>query len=141
MPRRTVGEFGVAYARTDDPQPWFDDHDARVCPVYHVLRGLAEAAGSPRLATSLSDGAAAQAVACQAAGAGLVVWLANWTGAPQSVALEGLAGRRSRIGRLDLDCFTTLTADPDALGMLAADGEVGGVELGPYAVLRLQIAR
>jgi hypothetical protein len=135
-----VGEFGVAYARTDYPQPWFDDHDARVYPVYHVLRGLAEAAGSPRLATSLSDGAAAQAVACQA-GDGVVVWLANLTGQPQSVALEGLAGKRGRIARLDLDSFTMLTADPDALATLAADGEVGALELGPYAVLRLQIAR
>jgi hypothetical protein len=91
-----VGEFGVAYVRTDYPQPWFDDHDAKVYPVYHLLRGLAAAAGRPRLATSLSDGAAAQAVAHQADG-GVAVWLANLTGAPQTVTLEGLAGERGRI--------------------------------------------
>jgi hypothetical protein len=135
-----VGEFGVAYARTDYPQPWFDDHDARVYPVYHVLRGFAAAAGSARLASSLSDGAAVQAVACQADG-GLVVWLANLTALPQGVALAGLAGKRGRIARLDLEHFAALAADPDALATLAADGEVGSLELGPYAVLRLQIAR
>ena len=79
--------------------------------------------------------------AIREAGGGLVVWLANLSEEPQSVALEGFVGKRGRIARLDLDSFTALTADPDALAGLAAEGEVDSLELGPYAVLRLEIAR
>jgi hypothetical protein len=45
-----VGELGVAYARTDYPQPGYDDHaGALVYPLFHVLRGLARAQGKPRI--------------------------------------------------------------------------------------------
>jgi len=132
-----VGEFGVAYARTDYPQPWFDDRDARVYPAYHVLRGMAEAAGRSRLATTLSDASAVQAVAWRNNGE-VVVWLANLTAAPQTVRVEGLPGQRARIARLDQESFVVATADPDALAQLAAEGELGALELGAYAVLRLQ---
>ena len=132
-----VGEFGVAYARTDYPQPWFDDQDARVYPAYHVLRGMAEAAGRTRLATTLSDASAVQAVAWRGDGE-VVVWLANLTAAPQIVTIEAPPGRRGRIARLDQESFVAATADPDALALLASEGELGTIELGAYAVLRLQ---
>ena len=105
-----------------------------------MLRGLAASAGAPRLATSLSDGAAAQAVAHQADG-GVVLWLANLTDAPQTVALEGLSGARGRIARLDLERFGALAVDPDALAKVADEGEVGRLDLEPYAVLRVAIMR
>ena len=35
-----AGEFGIAYAKGDYPQPWFDDNGG-IYPVYHVIKGLA----------------------------------------------------------------------------------------------------
>ncbi len=138
-----VGEFGVVYARMDYPQPWFDDQashgQARVYPAYHVLRGLAEGAGKPCLETTLSNGSAVQAVAWRANG-GAVVWLANLTPEVQTVALEGLSGGRGRIAVLDQASFVTATADPEALAGLARDAETARLELGAYAVARLEVA-
>ena len=57
------------------------------------------------------------------------------------MTLEGLAGARGRIARLDQERFVVLAADPDALAEVAAEGEVGRLELDPYAVLRVAIAR
>jgi D-apionolactonase len=137
-----VGEFGVVYARMDWPQPWFDDlaggRQAVVYPAYHVLRGLAAGAGRTRLETTLSNGSAVQAVAWQA-DKGVVVWLANLTPTAQTVALEGLPARRGRIAVLDQASFVAATADPEALSGLAHDAETARLELGPYAVARLEV--
>jgi hypothetical protein len=134
-----VGELGLIYVRTDYPQPWFDQHGAKVYPAYHVLRGLAAGAGHPQLATELSDGAAVQAVAWRADGA-VVLWLANLTGTSQRVALEGLPGERARVARLDESSFVAATADADALAGLAEDAAPDQLELAPYAVLRVELA-
>ena len=134
-----VGEFGVVYARMDYPQPWFDEQAAKVYPVYHVLRGLAAGAGKSRLETTLSNGSAVQAAAWRSDG-GMVAWLANLTPEPQSVVLEGLPGRRGRVAMLDQASFVAATADPDALAGLAREADLARVELGPYAVARLEAA-
>ena len=134
-----VGEFGVIYARMDWPQPWFDDHAAKVYPVYHVLRGLAAGAGKRQLETTLSNGSAVQAVAWRNGG-GVVVWLANLTPEPQIVALEGLPARRGRIAVLDQASFVAATADPDALAGLTREGDLDSIQLGAYAVARLEAA-
>ncbi len=137
-----VGEFGVVYAKTDYPQPWFDDQtrpgQAMVYPVYHVLRGLAAGAGETRLETTVSNGPGVQAVAWRANGS-VVVWLANLTPTPQTVALEGLPAGRGRVAVLDEASFVTATADPEALAGLAREGEIGRLELGAYAVARLEL--
>ncbi len=129
-----VGEFGVAYAKMDYAQPWFDQRSSGVYPVYHVLRGMAAAAGRPMLETSLSDGATVQAVAYRNKGM-TTVWLANLTGEPQQVVIDGLDGIEGRVARLDLDSFITATAGPD--GLKAVDAAVGRLDLGAYAVVEL----
>ena len=138
-----VGEFGVVYTKMDYPQPWFDDHaaqgHARLYPAYHVLRGLAEGGGRRRLETSVSNGSAVQAVAWRT-DRGVVVWLANLTPAPQTVVLEGLPGRRGRVAVLDQASFVAATARPDALGDGARETRAARLELGPYAVARLEAA-
>jgi hypothetical protein len=132
-----VGEFGVIYARMDWPQPWFDDHAAKVYPAYHVLRGLAAGAGRSFLKTTLSNGSAVQTVAWRANGR-VVAWLANLTPEPQTIAVDGLPARRGRLAVLDEASFVAATTDPDALAGLARDSELARLELGPYAVARLE---
>src|SRR5690606_38066133 len=90
-----VGAFGVVYAETDFPQPWFAERGRGVYPVYHVLRGLAAAAGAAQLATAVSHGSSVQALAYRRDGA-VVLWLANLTGRAQRVRLDGLPGARAR---------------------------------------------
>jgi hypothetical protein len=132
-----VGEFGVIYASMDWPQPWFDDHAAKVYPAYHVLRGLAAGAGRSFLKTTLSNGSAVQTVAWRANGR-VVAWLANLTPEPQTIAVDGLPARRGRLAVLDEASFVAATTDPDALAGLARDSELARLELGPYAVARLE---
>ncbi len=131
-----VGEFGVAYAKMDYEQPWFDAHGAGVYPVYHVIAGMAAAAGRPMLETEISDGAAVQAVACRDDG-GVTLWLANLTGAPQEVEIQGLPAATGRIATLDLETFASATAGPDALE--TTEGPVDRLDLGAYGVVRIVV--
>ena len=137
-----VGEFGVAYAKMDYEQPWFDERGLGVYPVYHVIQGLAAGAGRPMLATELSDGAAVQAVAYKD-GERTTLWIANLTGDVQEVVIEGLSAGSDQIAgsgqiaTLDLDSFTTATAGPDALETSEGPGDL--LNLGAYAVVRVVI--
>ena len=83
-------------------QPWFDQQGRGVYPLYHVVRGMAAAAGEPCLETALSDGSSVQAVAWRSGDATLL-WLANLTGEAQTVVIEGLPQAEGRIARLDED--------------------------------------
>jgi D-apionolactonase len=132
-----VGPFGVVYAGTDAPQPWFDDGGEGVYPVYHVIRGLAHAAGKPQLAARSSRPGAVQAIAWRDNGR-LVLWLANLTGQEQSVAVAGSPAGQATIARLDLERFVTATSGPDGLARTGTSGSPGPVDLGPYAVARLE---
>lgn len=134
-----VGEFGVVYARADYPQPWFDDRGQGVYPVYHVICGLAAGAGRRYLATEISNGSAVQALAHRTEG-GVVVWLANLTGELQRVAVTGLPAATGRIARLDLDTFVTAAAGPDGFAATTLAGAADALELGPYAVARIEAA-
>ncbi|MGI9490631.1 MAG: hypothetical protein ACR2RF_33000 [Geminicoccaceae bacterium] len=131
-----VGEFGVIYAGMDYEQPWFDQQGDGVYPAYHVIRGLAAGAGKPMLATELSNGAAVQAVAYKE-GDQTTLWIANLTGEPQEVIIDGLSGGRAHIATLDLDTFTTATADPD--GLEVETGPIDLLDLGAYGVVRVVV--
>ena len=132
-----LGAFGVLYARTDFPQPWFDERGAGVYPVYHVLRGMAAAAGSLQLTTNVSNGSAVQAIAHRRE-AGVVLWLANLTRDPQRVRVTGLPAAHGRITRLDLASFETAVAGPDRWAATAEECAADALELGPYAVARIE---
>jgi D-apionolactonase len=134
-----VGAFGVVYARTDFPQPWFDERGAGVYPLYHVLRGLAQGAGKPRLEIMSSHPGAVQALAWQDDG-GPVLWLANLTGQEQSVAIAGLPADEVRVAHLDLERFVAATSGPDGLARTETAASVGALVLGAYAVARLETA-
>jgi D-apionolactonase len=132
-----VGACGVVYAGTDAPQPWFDEVGAGVYPLYHVLRDLGQAAGKPQLAARSSRPGAVQAIAWRDNGR-LVLWLANLTGQEQSVAVAGSPAGQATIARLDLERFVTATSGPEGLARTETSGSPGPVDLGPYAVVRLE---
>jgi hypothetical protein len=133
-----VGEFGVAYAKMDYAQPWFDEQGQGVYPLYHVIRGMAAAAGEPCLETTPSDGSSVQSVAWRS-GDDTVLWLANLTGAAQIVEIEGLAKAEGRVARLDEGSFVAITAAPDGFVEASATGRLDRIELAPYAVARLAV--
>lgn len=131
-----VGEFGLVYAKMDYQQPWFDHLGEGVYPAYHVIRGLAAGAGKPMLRTELSDGAAVQAIAYRG-GDRTILWIANLTGEPQEVLIDGLAQGQGDVAMLDLDSFITATAGPDGLETEAAT--IDQIGLGAYAVARIVV--
>jgi D-apionolactonase len=132
-----LGPFGLVYARTDYPQPWFDDRGAGVYPVYHVIRGLAQAAGRPRLGTTSSHPGAVQALAWRDGGRP-ILWLANATRQPRAVAIAGAPAGKAGLARLDLERFVTACADPDAMTRTEASEAAGPLVLGAYEVARLE---
>jgi hypothetical protein len=132
-----VGAFGVLYARTAFPQPWFDERGAGVYPVYHVLRGMAAAAGSPKLTTHVSNGSAVQAIAHRRDG-GVVLWLANLTREPQRVRVAGLPSAHGRLTRLDLASFATAVAGSHRWAETAEECAADALDRGPYAVARIE---
>ena len=133
-----VGEFGVAYAKMEYPQPWFDQQGQGVYPLYHVIRGMAAAAGEPCLETTPSDGSSVQSVAWRS-DEGIVLWLANLTGAALSVEIEGLPEAQGRVARLDENSFVSATSGPDGFLDAGAAGRLDRIELAPYAVARLVV--
>src|SRR5690606_5410553 len=133
-----VGAFGVVYAQTDFPQPWYAERGRGVYPVYHVLRGLAAAAGAAQLATAVSHGSSVQALAYRRDGA-VVLWLANLTGRAQRVRLEGLPGARARATLLACATFEEAAAGPERWDASAEDRAADAVELDAYAVARLEV--
>ncbi|MGI8507316.1 MAG: carbohydrate ABC transporter permease [Solirubrobacteraceae bacterium] len=108
-----VGELGVVYARADYPQPYFDDLAApAVYPIFHVLRGITGAAGSPLLEVTTSEPGRVLGLACRRAGA-TPLWLANLTGEPQRVMLPEAFATEHRAWTLDETSFEPATTDPD----------------------------
>ena len=95
--------------------------DGRPYPVHHVLRGHAALRGQPVRASRSS---APREV--QVAAVGDEVWLANLTGAPQQVQVDGPA----RPTRAEVMDETSLT--PQERGLAG-----NRIELAPYAVARL----
>ncbi|HEX6112217.1 MAG TPA: hypothetical protein VFZ10_07920 [Geminicoccaceae bacterium] len=132
-----VGAFGVVCARADFPQPWFDEHGPAVYPVYHVLRGMAAAAGLPQLATAVSNGSAVQAIAWRR-NDGTVLWLANLTGDKRRIEVAGAPTARGRIACLDLASFQAAVAGPDWWMVTAEERAWDVIELGAYAVARIE---
>lgn len=105
-----VGEFGIAYAKLDHAQPWFDGAaGAKFYPVFHVIRGLAAAAGKPHVAAGSSDTERLRCVAWQD-GRSLHLWLANLRDAALDVNLQGF-GDKAKLSTLDEQGFESAARD------------------------------
>jgi hypothetical protein len=131
-----AGEFGIAYARLPHAQPGLDDiRGAKVYPVFHVIRGLAAAAGARRIDADSSDPGRLRALAWRDGGR-TQLWLANLRAEPLEVELDGVPKRAARLWTLDEDSFEAAITDP-AFGERAAPFAGDRLTLQPFAVARL----
>ncbi len=135
-----TGPMGMIYRKAGFPQPHFDDTPgAAVFPVYHVIAGLAAAAGTKAVAAKSGAPSKVAALAWRAK-AGPVLWLANLTGEAQAVKVSGFNGKAT-LHLLDEASFAAAAADPGWLGKGGKSlKKVGAIELPPYAVARVAAA-
>ncbi|MFC7396885.1 hypothetical protein ACFQU1_06730 [Chelatococcus sp. GCM10030263] len=127
-----VGPFGLMHAPMPFPQPWFDGRGG-LFPVFHVIAGLTRLAGQPLRQVEISRPHEIQALAVESE-TGTEIWLANLTGEPQRVALEGATA--GEIAVLDAARFTEAAGTPDILERRQPLS--GAVELDAYAVARVR---
>ncbi len=107
-----AGEFGIATQKLGHAQPWFDDAaGAKVYPLFHVIRGVAKAAGAKRIAAESSDTDRLRALAWRK-GKTTELWLANLSAAPLNVRLKDVPGGEPRIAVLDAESFEKAAGDP-----------------------------
>jgi len=137
-----TGPFGIVRTPGGRPLPWWDDAGpaAAVFPVFHVVAGLAPAAGRPVVPARSSAPDRVLALAYDG-GAETVLWIANLAETPVDVAVTGLDPATAGIARIDEDGFVALARGPDAFDALEAPGTPGPVRLGAYAVARLRAPR
>lgn len=133
-----VGEFGVVHQKMPWNQPWFDEAGG-VYPVYHVVAGLAQAAGAQVLKTESSDGRAIQAVAFRQDGK-TTLWVANLTDEARDVAVEGLSLDAAEVRVMDVATSASATSNVDGFGALPARSGPGNLRLDAYAVARVDVA-
>lgn len=129
-----VGEFGIVYAKLDHAQPWFDSAGAKLYPLFHVIRGMSAAAGSPHLEASSSDTERLRCVAWQS-GQSVHLWLANLRDAPIEVNLDGFAGK-AKLSALDEQSFEAAVQDP-SFGDSATALSNSALKLAPLATAHL----
>jgi D-apionolactonase len=130
-----VGEFGIAYAKGDYPQPWFDDAGG-VYPVFHAVKGLAALHGQPLVDLAISNPREVQAIAVERDGQ-IEVWLANLTDQTETVELRPkLVGCRAVLSATK---FEQATQDFSVMRSLEHPFTGEAVLLPPYAIARLVV--
>src|SRR6266446_4843895 len=130
----TVGEFGIAYAKADYPQPWFDENGG-LYPIYQAIKGLAALRGQPLVDLAISKPRDLQAIAVQRHG-DIEVWLANLTDQTETIELTPkLVGSLSVLSASE---FERATQDFSAMDSLEHAFSNEAVLLPPYAIARLR---
>jgi D-apionolactonase len=131
-----TGEFGIAYAKQDYAQPWFDENGG-VYPVYHAIKGLAQLRGQPMLDLEISTPDELQAIAARSE-SGLELWIANLTDQTKRVELTPkLTGKISVLSAPEFERAAKDLSVMESLEQPFAEGELA---LPPYAVARLSLA-
>jgi hypothetical protein len=118
-----AGEFGLAQG-------------ALVYPVYHVVAGMAAAAGQRVIAVSGLDRQRVLGLAHEVPGGGARLWLANRTAERQSLVVAGPA----RAAVLDETSFSEAAHDPDFM-RTAARPVSRTLEIGAYGVACIESGR
>ena len=138
-PAALAGEFGIVHRRLGYDQPWFDSTGrAAIYPVYHVVAGMAEAAGRPCIAATISDRTRVSALAYRDVRGGTTLWLANLRADRQHVLLPEVEGRRF-VSLLDESAFEAATVDPAFLQSHEAAHKSREIEIGAYGIARIRI--
>ncbi len=129
-----TGRTGIIHGRGADPVPYYDadNGDGQVYPLYHVVRGLAAAAGAAARTLDISDPTRVQGLAFDTPD-GVQLWLANLHPEPTQVALTGIPGDLT-VRNLDATTFPTATADPSGFWQQPATPSESTVHLAAYAV-------
>ena len=128
-----TGPLGIIHHAGEEQLPYYDaGAGAVVYPAYHVVAGLARAAGALRVDASSSDDARVRCLAYRARGATLL-WLANMTAQdqPVSVAHKG-AGAYGIV--LDEASFVQATTEPAAFAAGVKPLDTRRLALSAYAV-------
>ena len=128
-----LGPFGLFHSPGANTTPHFDGTDARIYPLYHVVRGLAAAAQRPLRDVSVDADNRIAALAFDGAN-GPELWLANLWPDPIEVAVEGATGS---VSLLDADSFALATTEPAAFEQTATPMSQPTVRLDAYAVARI----
>src|SRR3984893_1207552 len=132
-----TGSQGMIYRKLAHAQPWFDRGGARVYPTYHVIAGLAAASGTRRINTDSSAPSKVAALAHRSGG-GQVLWLANLSGEPQRLKVDGFDGP-ARLHVLDERSFEAAVRGPAWLDSRDTSiPQAGSLELPSYGVARIQ---
>jgi hypothetical protein len=140
-PAALAGEFGIVHRRLPYDQPWFDDLDrAAVYPVYHVVAGMARAAGRPLVEATSSDRTRIATLAYREGNDATSLWLANLRDHPQRVTLLDLDAN-ARISRLDESTFEATATEPAFLQAHAAALESREIEIGAHGIAWIQMGR
>jgi len=136
-----TGQRGLLYRPSDTAQPYFDDLKRGCYPLYHVIAGLAAAAGKKQLAADSSAPTKVASLAYRDA-AGPILWLANLTGEPQTVQIKGFSAGPVAMSVIDEGSFFAATNGQDFLGKLIKKAKKlpGSVLLRPYGVARIAAA-
>lgn len=138
-PAALAGGAGIVHGRLPAKRPWFDAlKQASVYPTFHVVSGMAKAAGRPCVEATSSDRTRVAALAYLEADDGTSLWLANLRDAPQKVRLpEAAAG--ARIARLDEQSFAAAAMDSAFLQSEESTLTSNEIEIGAHAVVRIQM--
>jgi D-apionolactonase len=129
-----VGEFGMAYAKTAYPQPWFDENGG-LYPVYHVIKGLAALRGRLLIDFAISKPREMQAIAVKR-DSGFEAWLANLT--DQNKTIELNSNVVGNLSILSVPEFERATQDFSVMDSLERTFSGRLIVLPPYGVARVR---
>jgi len=136
-----AGPFGLVYRPMPVPQPAYDDRArdgaALVYPIYHVLRGLSDSRNARRMKVTSSAPLRVAGLA-YASDQGTIVWLANLSAAPETVAIAGANGACTK---LELEHLEDAAAAPNWFETALETELEGQLELGAYGVARIRLAQ
>jgi hypothetical protein len=135
-----TGPSGVVASRTDFAKPYFDTlAGLAVYPAYHVVAGLAPAAGCRVREIGLLREGSLAALAWET-NSGCEIWIANLTGNVQSLSLTGADFRQGRGAVLDEDNFTEAATEPNLLRTAARVlRPTDPLTLKAYSVARIEL--
>ena len=136
-----AGPFGLVYRPMPVAQPGYDDRArdgaSLVYPIYHVMRGLLGSRNARRMKVTNSAQLRVAALA-YASDQGTILWLANLSAEPETVAITGASGACTK---LELEHLEDAAAAPNWFEMAPETKSEEQLELGAYGVARLRLAQ